>query len=377
MRILVLITALTTGGAEMALFRTLHTLRKKGVDALVVSILAIPEKPVPTLGAQVCSLGMARAQINMQGLLRLRKIVRDYQPELIQGWMYHSNVLAHLARLLASGGKRIPLATAVRGSLTAFHQEKWLTRAVIHVDAFLSRWSDRIFYVSQLAHQQHNEFGYAAAQSMVIPNGFDSLAFRPDLQARIRIRRELGIPQEALVVGMIASWQPVKNHQGFMAAAAMLAKQRPDVHFVCAGRRVAFDNPEAAAVVPDAIRAQVHLLGERRDIAALNAAFDVAVNASHAEAFPNVVGEAMACGVPMVVTDVGDSAWILDGNGEVVPPGDAGALAQALAHLLKLCPAERQALGQRGRQRIVENFSLETVAERYLCEWSKLCARPM
>jgi glycosyltransferase involved in cell wall biosynthesis len=176
---------------------------------------------------------------------------------------------------------------------------------------------------------------------------------------------------------MIASWQPVKNHQGFMAAAAMLAKQRPDVHFVCAGRRVAFDNPEAAAVVPDAIRAQVHLLGERRDIAALNAAFDVAVNASHAEAFPNVVGEAMACGVPMVVTDVGDSAWILDGNGEVVPPGDAGALAQALTHLLMLRPAERQALGQRGRQRIVENFSLETVAERYLCEWSKLCASPV
>lgn len=178
--------------------------------------------------------------------------------------------------------------------------------------------------------------------------------FGPGSSARIRIRRELGIPQEALVVGMIASWQPVKIYQGFMAAAAMLAKQRPDVHFVCAGRRVAFDNPEAAAVVPDAIRAQEHLLGERRGIAALNAAFDVAVNASRAEAFPNVVGEAMACGVPMVVTDVGDSAWILDGNGEVVfrYRRTLGPWLRRCCPFIDVAPAERQALGQRGRQRI-------------------------
>lgn len=375
MKVLVLVTALTTGGAEMALFRILNVLRAKGVDALVVSILTIPDVHVPTLGAEVRSLGMARAQINYQGLLKLKDIVREYQPDLIQGWMYHSNVLAHLARYFMPAKHRPPLAIAIRGSLTIFHQEKRLTRWVVRLDAWLSRWADRVFYVSRLAHQQHNAFGYAASRSMVIPNGFDSQLFRPDPEARARLRGELSITDDTPLIGMIASWQPLKNHRGFLAAAAMLAEHYPEAHFVCAGRRVELSNPDAAAIVPVAIRQRVHLLGERRDVAALNAAFDIAVNASHAEAFPNVVGEAMACGVPMVVTDVGDSSWILDGNGEVVAPGDDSALAGALARLLAMDPAQRHALGMRARQRIVKDFSLDSVAKSYMHEWQALCAK--
>lgn len=374
MKVLVLTTALGTGGAEMALFRVLNALRPHGVETVVVSIMAIQGDHFPTMGLDVRLLDMPRARLNRHALAKLRDIVRAFQPDLIQGWMYHSNVLAHLARRFMPAGQRPPLAIAIRGSLTLLAEEKRLTRWIIRLDAWLSRWAERVLYVSRLAHRQHNEFGYAAAQAMVIPNGFDCQKFTPDPTARARLRQELGLSDNARLIGLVASWQPLKNHRGLLAAVASLAERYPDVHVVCAGRGVSLANPAAAEAIPPSIRARVHLLGERGDIASINSALDIATNVSHAEAFPNVVGEAMACGTPMVVTDVGDSAWILDGCGEVVPPGDDAALAGALARLLDMPAEQRQALGARARQRIIDHFSLESVALSYLREWQALLA---
>lgn len=374
MKILVVTTSLGTGGAEMALFRVLNVLRHHGVQPLVISIMAVQGKHFPLSGVEIRTLDMPRARLTWSAIRKARNIVREFQPDLIQGWMYHSNVLAHLLRAFAPTGRRLPLAIAIRGSLTIFDQEKRLTRWIIRLDAWLSRWCERVLYVSRLAHRQHSEFGYAAQRARVIPNGFDCQVFAPDADARARLRDELGLPASALLVGLIASWQPLKNHRGFLAAIAMLAERHPDVHVVCAGRGVTVSNLDAEGIIPESIRTRVHLLEERGDIASINAALDIAANVSYAEAFPNVVGEAMACGVPLVVTDVGDSAWILGGCGEVVPPGDDAALAAALERLLNMAPDQRQALGRQARARVIEHFSLESVALGYLQEWRAMLA---
>ncbi|WP_077299880.1 glycosyltransferase [Aquaspirillum sp. LM1] len=369
-------TALGTGGAEMALFRVLNALRPKGVQPLVVSIMALQGEHFPEMGIEIRSLDMPRARLNWQAVSRLRAIVKEFQPDIVQGWMYHSNVLAHLARYFAASQRHIPLAIAIRSSMTIFAQEKRLTRLVVHLDAWLSRWADRIFYVSRLGAQQHTNFGYSSQQAMVIPNGFDCSVFHPMPEARLSVCEELGLSPNCPLIGLIARWQPLKNHRGFFAAAAMLVRQYPDANFLCIGRGCSADNPEVLACVPEEIRHQVHLLAERGDIPRLTAALDIAVNASHAEAFPNVVGEAMACGIPMVVTDVGDSAWILDGCGRVVMPRDDFALSDAMAALLALPQHERKQLGHQACNRIVEHFSLAAVADHYFQEWSSLLRRP-
>ncbi|MFZ4596403.1 MAG: glycosyltransferase, partial [Verrucomicrobiaceae bacterium] len=107
-------------------------------------------------------------------------------------------------------------------------------------------------------------------------------------------------------------------------------------------------------------------LGERHDLARLTAALDIACSSSaFGEGFPNVVAEAMGCGIPCVVTDVGDSAWLLDGAGTVVPPNNAAALAEALNRMVALTPEQRHALGKAGRQRILDQFDLHAVVQQF------------
>jgi glycosyltransferase involved in cell wall biosynthesis len=109
-----------------------------------------------------------------------------------------------------------------------------------------------------------------------------------------------------------------------------------------------------------------HLLGERNDVPAVNAAFDVAsLTSSYGEAFPNVVGEAMACGVPCVVTDIGDSARIVGDTGHVVAPRDAEGLVHAWLRLLEIDRSKRQELGHTARRRVADRFSIGTVVRSY------------
>jgi glycosyltransferase involved in cell wall biosynthesis len=200
----------------------------------------------------------------------------------------------------------------------------------------------------------------------LIPNGFDTDLFRPDRRARDRIRGELGLGQQAVAVGLVARYHPVKGHAVFLEAAAMLGSARPEASFVLAGPGVGPENRELSERIGGlGLGDRVHLLGERRDVAALMAALDVGCLASEAEGFPNAVGEAMAAGLPCVVTDVGDASFLVGEAGVVVPPRDAAALAAGLVRLLDLGPEGRQRLGEAGRRRVARHFSLAAMLDRY------------
>lgn len=378
MRLLVISTTLAPGGAENALVRILTelTTQPKGIVPCVVSLsgLDVLGKKLVAMGIPVVALDMPAGRLTPRGLLRLARLVRSFRPDVIQGWMYHGNLLAHFARLCAP--RRPALALAIRQSLTTFATSKRLARYVIRLDAVLSRWADKVFYVSRLAHQQHISLGYTNSRAHDIPNGFDTTVFAPSLAARTAVRQEFGLAEETLLVGLVARWHEVKNHAGFFAAAEHVLAQRPNVHFVCVGRGMSPDNVALLSCVPPRLLPRLHLLGERADVPSLTAALDVAVNASHAEAFPNAVGEAMACGVPCVVTDVGDSAWIVGDTGVVVPPEQVGALADGILQLLNASAEQRQQRGQAARTRVVSEFSLAHVAHQYWVAWTALAAVP-
>jgi glycosyltransferase involved in cell wall biosynthesis len=209
--------------------------------------------------------------------------------------------------------------------------------------------------------------GYAASKLMVIPNGFDLEAFRPDPVAREQVRQELGIPPDAPLAGSIARFHPQKDHRTLVKALARINSAMPEVRALLAGEGVTLENAQLAGWIRSAgLEGSVYLLGRRSDTPRLLAALDVfCLSSSHGESFPQVVGEAMACGVPCVVTDVGDAAEIVGEAGLVVAPGRPEALEHGVEVILRLRPEERRRMAERARKRVGERYGIASVVTRY------------
>jgi glycosyltransferase involved in cell wall biosynthesis len=211
---------------------------------------------------------------------------------------------------------------------------------------------------------------------LVIPNGSDLLTFKPNSGARLSVRKELGLQEETPVIGLVARFDLPKDHRTFVRAAGLLHTRIPDVNFVLCGDGITWVNPQLTEWIDAAgIRTCCHLLGRRLDIPRLSAALDVAVSSSaYSEAWPLSVGEAMACGVPCVVTDVGDCALIVGDTGRIVRPKDPEALADAWHELLTLSPDERARLSWAARRRAEERFSLPSTVAQYERLYAELTA---
>jgi glycosyltransferase involved in cell wall biosynthesis len=200
----------------------------------------------------------------------------------------------------------------------------------------------------------------------VVPNGFDVERFRPDAEARAAVRAELRLSAGDVAFTLAARFHPVKDHRTLLAAAAAVVRACPNARFILCGEGVAWSNGELDAAIGAAgARAAFRLLGKRNDVARIFAASDVAVSSSLSEGFPNTIGEAMACGLPCVVTDVGESAAIVGPAGRVVPPCNPRAMADALVELAQCDGAARKRLGWAARARVEKNFAIGAVVRRY------------
>lgn len=361
-----LITSLVVGGAQMHVYKTVTRFDPRRIHSTVVSL--VPPGPVGALlkedGIPVYHLGMAKGRPNPLGLTRLVALLRRLRPQVLQTYLYHADLLGLLAGKLAG----VPhIFWNLRQSVMEFEQYRRTTAWTVRLSARLSRYVDLILVNSWAGADYHCRLGYAPERLLVVPNGFDLELFRPDPEAYREVRRELGLSAEHLLVGMFARYDPQKDHGTFLAAAAQVAALRPQVSFLLAGTGLTWEHPAVAARVresglpPD----RLFLLGERRDIPRLAAALDVFVlSSAFGEGCANAVGEAMAAGVPCVVTEVGDSPWLVGDTGEVVPPRDPAALAQAMERLLSLEPSRRRLLGEAARARIARHFSLDEIVAR-------------
>lgn len=371
------IPGLETGGAEMMLVKLLGGTNRARWRPRVLSL-----RDRGTLGKRVEDLGVPLRTLGIQGgmpgpraVLALRRDLRAFEPTVLQGWMYHGNLAALAGRVLMAS--RVPVLWCVRSTVFDFASEKRLTAGVVRLGALVSRHVTRIIYNSHTSAKQHAELGFAATRAMVIPNGFDTEVFLPSESARAAFRRRLNVTEDVILVGRVARYHPMKDYPGFLKAAAILSAHHANVRFVLAGTGVDANNPELVGQVRSlGLGDRVHLLGEIPEIPELLSALDIACSSSaYGESFPNVLGEAMACGVPCVTTDLGDSAWVLGTAGQIVPPLDPAALAAACGKLVDLGTEGRNRLGAIGRSRVVHEFSLERIVSQYEDLYEELLAR--
>jgi len=369
------ITTLGPAGAETMLSRVASGMDGTRFENEIVSltdILDLAER-IQGMGVRVRTLGMKTSVPNPLLVLRLAQWIRESKPDVIHTWMYHANLVGALAARLAGD---VPVVWAIHHSVLDPRIDKRRTMLVNRVCAFLSRkFPARIVCCSEASLHLHKKLGYTAELLEVIPNGFDLDQAKPDPTAPVSLREELGVPGDAILIGIAARFHPHKDHCNFVQAAALLHKQLPEVHFLLCGLDVTRQNPHLAEWIQAAgIGGCCHLLGVRQDMPRLFAGMDIATNASCSEAFPMAVGEAMACGTPCVVTDVGDSALIVDKTGIVVPPGDPHALAEAWRKLIEAGFAARHRLGMAARHRVQQHFALPAIVERYQAIYAQMAA---
>jgi glycosyltransferase involved in cell wall biosynthesis len=301
---------------------------------------------------------------NPVALLRLTRILKQERPDVLQTWLYHSDLMGGLAAKLAGG---IPVAWGIRQTDVSSAGNSLMTWLTARLCARLSGvLAERIICCSEAARRSHGAIGYAKGKMIVIPNGSDLDAYRPNPESAASVRKELGIPPDAVIVGLVGRFHPQKDHQNFAKAAGILCRGRSHVQYILCGQGITAANRALTGWLDAAgIRSQCHLLGTRDDMPRLTAAFDIGMISSFGEGFPNVISEAMSCGVPCVVTDVGDASAIVGDTGRIVPSRNAEALAAALRDMVDLDANLRRQLGAAARRRIVENFNLPHIAVRY------------
>ncbi len=366
----------TVGGAQAMLHKLLCNLNRSEFESEVISLKKVGAcgRMIQDLGIPVEALGMRGVAQAPRALLHLARRLRQTRPTIVQTWMYHSDLLGGLTAKLAGN---LPVLWNIRGSDVPPEVLKRSTLRIAKCCARISsRIPARIIVNSQAGFDVHAALGYDEGRMVVISNGFDLSVLQPSPEHRRSVRLELGVSEDTLLVGLVARFDPQKDHLTFVEAASRLAREVPNVEFLLCGRNVTWHNEELANTIRQMrLEKRFHLLGPRDDMPRIQASLDLAVLSSVCnEGFPNVVGEAMACGVPCVVTDVGDAARIVANTGRIVPLRDPVAMASACLDVLQLPSGERRILGDRARHRIEEHFGLDKITHQYARLWREVAA---
>jgi glycosyltransferase involved in cell wall biosynthesis len=312
---------------------------------------------------EINSLEMKGPQDILRVLWQLFKIIRLWEPDVVQTWMYHADLLGGLAAR-AAGNRNLIWGVRTTDVEAGGRRGTTLVR---NLCACLSRWvPQKIICAAEAARLAHVEAGYAIDRMMVVPNGFDLSRLVATASERSALRFECGFGADEVVVGILGRFNEEKDHENFVQAAGLVAQRFANVRFLLVGRGLEASNMQLGAWISDTGYAdRFVMIGQRSDVPSCLAAMDIFCLSSKTEGFPNAVGEAMAVGVPCVVTDVGDAAMLVGNTGLVVKKQDARALANGLAQLLETPREARAELGRKAQERIRTEFTIDRARERF------------
>lgn len=364
------------GGTETMLFKLLQQLSPRH-DMAVISLMRCGEvgKRIEGLGIPVDALQLAaNGRPRPDRLPKLYRRLRALQPDVVQTWAYHADLVGGLAARLATNAAVI--WNIRHATLDPQLDSKNVLRSAWLCGKISRLIPDQILLNAQSAVDVHAAVGYDATKMRVVPNGFDVDRFRRLPGARQAIRKELQIAAEVPLIGMVGRFHPHKGQDLFVRVARRIAAKRPDAHFLMAGKRCDPRNAELVSWTKLAgVSDRCHLVGKRSDVPEILNALDVYLLPSITEGMPNVVGEAMACGVPVVAADVGDAKHLLGECGSVVPAGDVSAMADSVEATLSQTREARVAAAHLSRQRILDHYEITGIAKRYEATWLEMLQR--
>lgn len=364
-RVTFLAHSLRVGGAEVQFAALATGLDREVFSPTVVSFYqdgALLDQ-VREAGVPVVTVGK-RSRADIVGFLfRIAKAVRATKPDIIYSFLDFPNVVAALAKPRRTGCR---LVWGIRASDMRLDERGFTWRAMFALERLLAGRAEAIICNSRAGQEHLEQAGFLTDRVTVLPNGIDTERFRPDQETRRRVRRELGLEDGDIGIILVARLDPMKDHENFLRAVAELGGESPEMRFFCAGDGdPAYARHLRSLAETYGVGHRVSWLGARSDVAALYNACDIGtLTSAYGEGFPNVVGEAMACGLPCVVTDVGDAAYVAGDTGLVVPIASAHELAEAWQRMAASTPDERQTAGELARARIVDEFPQQKFIDR-------------
>jgi glycosyltransferase involved in cell wall biosynthesis len=370
--VLHIITGLGLGGAESELYRMVVADKSRRHQVISLTDGGVFQADIEAAGIQVDTLNMPRSRLTLKGLAKLYRLVKSVDPDIVQTWMYHADLVGGVVARVAS---RAHIFWGIHNSETDSEGTPWQTRFVIWLCAKLSYVvPDAAISCSEAGRGVHVALGYQPKKLTVVHNGYDFSQFSPNADARAQLRAEWSVTEDDILFGMVGRWHPQKDHANLLQALHLLSQNGvTNWRCVLVGPDVDGDNAALVKIVADyGLADKVLLLGPRDDIPSVMNAIDLKILPSaFGEAFPNVLVEAMACGTPCVTTDIGDAAVIVGGIGYVVPASDpvalSGAIQEAVADKADPDVWARKADG--GRRRVNDHYSLAAMIEAYAAVW--------
>ena len=359
MKILLFITGLTMGGAEKVVTSLADALAAKGHDVRI-AYLTGEAVVLPTHASiQVINLGMVAKTDAISAFFKLRKLIRDFQPDVVHSHMIHANIMARLVRLTTPVKRLISTAhNSYAGSKLRMLAYR-LTDALADISTNVSAEAVAAFVTAKAV---------KPGRMLALHNGIDTDAFAFSAAARVRLRHKLKIQEGGKLILAVGRLNEQKDYPNLLQAFAHLQLNVASgvQHQLCIVGEGPLREALETLAVQQGIAGRVQFLGIRQDVAALMSAADIFVLSSACEGFGLVVAEAMACERVVVATDCGGVREVVGDSGYLVKPKDAKALAQALQTALQLPADESTSLGRVARQRVIDNFSLAAAVDKWL-----------
>ena len=362
-KILLFIRSLNAGGAERQLVVTAKGLAERGHEVTVLTFYSGGFYAAELSGTKVRLLSL-----NKKGrwdlltfFFRLIALLRKQAPDVVYSYLVTANTFSVLARRFIP---RTRIIWGVRASNVDLRHYDLVTRWSYWIECRLARFADYIVTNSHAGLEHAVGRGFPREKMTVIANGIDTERFRPDKVAGERVRKMWGVGEDEYLIGLVGRIEPLKGHPIFLKAAALIKCQLPNVRFACVGKGEAeYENAMRELATAMGLDDVLIWAGRHSNMMAVYNAFDITTSSSYSEGFPNVLGEALSCGVPCVVTDVGDSVLIIGEVGLVVPSSDSAALCAAWCEILSLEVLELRSMSDAARERAISKFSVSALLD--------------
>ena len=363
MKIIFIITSLSTGGAENMLYKLIQQISKNFSRIMIISL-----KKKGNFAQKIEDLGIEVVYLNFNFLFffvefnKLIKTIKGFNPDIVQTWMYHADLIGGIASKIA---KVENIYWGVRQTDLSIKYNKLTTLIIRYMCSILSHKIPKlIVFCSSRSKTVHSLLGYNKKKLIIIPNGFNIQKFSYDKDYEDYLHTELNISKNKKLIGFIGRFHKQKNHKGFIQALNKVLNLTDDTEIILVGENIDHNNKFLMKLINHNIKNKIHLLGRRNDIPLIMNSLDLLVMFSWTEGFPNVLGEAMASELTCVASDVGDSAEIIGKTGCIVKPGDIDGLSDSIIKLIKK-PLLRDLLGKKARRRITEQYEISIIARKY------------